>query len=167
MDDNEVTFSQILNQSSQMENENLLIPNKFSALDTDQTQAKHGNTENSSQWLTIQSKSKRRRGRDGSIDDEVFQEPSTGDKLNILFTKISNIEESQSHNTTINEQLTNVNKRVHVLEGQLSTVNEKIEELSYKPLDMETMSRSSNVIVYGLEERSDRTTFNLTGKGQY
>ena len=96
MDDNEVTFSQILNQSSEMGNEDLLIPNRLSALDTDQTQAKNGNTENSSQWLTIQSKSKRRRGRDGSIDDEAFQEPSTGDKLNILFTKISNIEESHT-----------------------------------------------------------------------
>ena len=160
MEDNEVTFSQILNQSNEMENEDLLTPNRFSALDTDRTQVKNGNTENSSKWLTTQSKSKRRRGRDGSIDDEVFQGLSTGDKLNILFTKITNIEESQSQITTINEQLTTVNKRVHVLEGQSSTVNEKIEELSYKLLDMETRSRSSNLIVYGLEERSDRTTFN-------
>ena len=74
----------------------MIVSLVYSALDTERIQVKNGNAENSSKWLTTQSKSKRRRGRDGSIDDEVFQGLSTGDKLNILFTKITNIEESQS-----------------------------------------------------------------------
>lgn len=97
MSENDLTISQMLNSAQPMDTKQ---PAGEDINDDNTENARHSGWGESdtdqSQWTVIKGKrSKRRRVSRGSVEFETFENMNCDEKLNVLFRKLSNIEESQ------------------------------------------------------------------------
>ena len=103
-------LSQILNQSQEMEDENMF------------------GSAGDSQWRNV---SYAKRNREGSnVEFETYQAIGTDDKLNVLFEQLESVGKIQTHIGEIQTEVKNVSR-------VLNKHDDKIKYLSYKVLDLE------------------------------
>ena len=106
-------------------------------------------------WLNgqRQRRHKRRRENSGSVDLDIFSSMNSEEKLNALFTKMTNVEQSQNAcNRRLSAIIETAHNKVKRLEEHSSKHDEQLKILTYKSIDIEARSRRNNLIFHGLAD---------------
>lgn len=114
-----------------------------------------GYQDNSSVTDAQNNPSKRKRFNTGGVEN--FDDMGTDDKLNLIFAKLLNIETTQDEIRTVQASANRTAGRLQRTVRHVDNNTYKLQQLSYKYLDLETKSRQRNVIVYGIEERDENS----------
>ena len=95
---------------------------------------------------------KRKRVNTGSVGEDDFRMMSNEDKLDVIFSKLINIEQKQSSIEKL-ETVTQCNSsELSSLKKTATVHDDTLTFLSYKSLDLEARSRRKNLIFRGLGE---------------
>ena len=106
-------------------------------------------------WLNgqRQRRQKRRRENSGSVDLDIFSSMNSEEKLNALFTKMINVEQSQNAcNRRLSDIIETAYNKVKRLEEHSSKHDEQLKILTYTSIDIEARSRRNNLIFHGLAD---------------
>jgi len=114
------TLSQLLNESQEMEDENMF------------------GSAGDSQWRTVSYAKRKREG--SNVEFETYQGMGTDDKLNVLFEKLEAVGQVQTQIGEIQTEVKNVSIAVN-------EHDDKLKYLTYKVLDLETKSRNKNILI--------------------
>lgn len=108
--------------------------------------------DNQTEWRNGHRK-KRRRNDTGSVDLDTFTSMSNEEKMIALFTKITNIEQSQNACTNKLTDIIGVaHEKVTKLEAASSKHNEQLKILTYRSIDLEARNRRNNLVFHGLAD---------------
>jgi hypothetical protein len=127
-----MTISQILNSSEEMEDEDLFQNSGKPQVGYMNNMA--DDMAGSGQWSTEQNKGKRKRINTGSVNFESYETMTLGEKLNVLFNKMFNIERQELSFLKITDfqgEIQNVNSQIDIHKTYLRA-------LSYKVIDLQT-----------------------------
>lgn len=97
----------------------------------------------------------------GSIDLETFESMNISAKLNVLFEKANNFELDQESLLPAKESMSCTEQKVESLGSHVNSNTDNLGALTYKYLDLETRSRQKNLLIYGLTEISEESTYNI------
>lgn len=126
------TLSQLLNKSAEMEITDMCSDTQYSDRSV---MADNG------QWSAVGQNRKRQRQNTGSVELDNFTSFSLDEKLNALFTKVINIENSQTCVQTIRRTVDEHEKQ--------------ITNLTYRMLNLEVLNKNRNLVIYGVDESRD------------
>lgn len=160
-------MDEVLSEVSDMENLDLnLTQNRFEILNSSQctqdgglARANRVSQTNNDEWTNITSK--RKRSVRGSIDLETFEQMNTSSKLNVLFEKINHVEEAQENLQSIKTSISATNDKVNLLGSKVDSNTNNLTSLAYKILDLDARNRQKNLLIYGIKEESDRSTYEI------
>ena len=125
--------------------------NKFDALsDTHETMETDGTIEGSD--VREERGGKRKRINTGSIGEDDFRRMSQEDQMYVMFSKLINIEQKQSHMEKIERVGQYNSTELNSLKKTAAAHKDTLNFLSYKSIDLEARSRRKNLIFRGLSE---------------
>ena len=102
---------------------------------------------------------KRKRVNTGSVDTETFSTTTNNEKLDVIFSKLINIEHKQTQIENLESIMQSSCESIIDIQSTTKTHNNMLRLLKYKSLDIEARSRRKNLIFRGLfEHRGENCT---------